>query len=45
MARMEQRGARLGCPIDWTDWYTRNIPLADDIIDAAHLDSLPEDTA
>jgi hypothetical protein len=27
---------------DWTGWYERNIPLADDMLDAP-LDSLPED--
>ena len=27
---------------DWTGWYERNIPLADDLLDA-HLDSLRED--
>lgn len=28
---------------DWTGWYERNIPLADDMLDA-HLDSLREDS-
>jgi len=28
---------------DWTGWYERNIPLADDLLDA-HLDSLREDS-
>ena len=28
---------------DWTGWYERKIPLADDLLDA-HLDSLPEDS-
>ena len=28
---------------DWTGWYERNIPLADDLLDA-HLDSLQEDS-
>jgi hypothetical protein len=28
---------------DWTGWYERKIPLADDLLDA-HLDSLHEDT-
>jgi hypothetical protein len=28
---------------DWTGWYERNIPLADDLLDA-HLDSLRDDT-
>jgi len=27
---------------DWTGWYERNIPLADDLLDT-HLDSLRED--
>jgi hypothetical protein len=30
-------------PNDWTGWYERNIPLADDMLDA-HLDSLSEDS-
>jgi hypothetical protein len=29
---------------DWTGWYERNIPLADDLLDA-HLRSLREDSA
>ena len=28
---------------DWTGWYERNIPLADDMLDT-HLDSLREDS-
>jgi hypothetical protein len=28
---------------DWTSWYERNIPLADDLLDA-HVDSLREDS-
>jgi hypothetical protein len=28
---------------DWTGWYERNNPLADDMLDA-HLDSLREDS-
>jgi hypothetical protein len=28
---------------DWTGWYERNIPLADDLLDA-HLATLREDT-
>lgn len=28
---------------DWTGWYERSIPLADDLLDA-HLDSLQEDS-
>ena len=28
---------------DWTGWYERNIPLADDMLDA-HLDSMREDS-
>ena len=28
---------------DWTGWYERNVPLADDLLDA-HLDSLREDS-
>ena len=28
---------------DWTGWYERNIPLADDLLDA-HLNSLQEDS-
>jgi hypothetical protein len=28
---------------DWTGWYERSIPLADDLLDA-HLDSLREDS-
>jgi hypothetical protein len=29
---------------DWAGWYERNIPIADDLLDA-HLRSLREDTA
>ncbi len=28
---------------DWTGWYERNVPLADDLLDA-HLTSLPKET-
>ena len=28
---------------DWTGWYERNVPLADDLLDA-HLDSMREES-